>query len=88
MQGGLLKLMLGGLDGVARFITTHEQAQSNEFAIFISLMWSLLSSDLTSQNVIIFTTADVVPCGSRKRLPIHLHSANYIFWTFGITRFI
>ena len=37
-----------------------------EFAIFISLMWSLLSRDLNNQTLIILTAADDVPCGGRK----------------------
>ena len=54
-----------------------------EFAIFVSLMQSLLSRDLTNQNLFIFTAAGVVLCGGRKTS----HRAD-IFWSFGITEFI
>ena len=40
-----------------------------EFAIFISLMWSLLPKDLTNNNLFIFTAAGVVPGGGRKTSP-------------------
>ena len=53
-----------------------------EFAIFISLMWSLLPRDLTNNNLFIFSAAGVVQCGGRKRLPAHHHSADYIFWSY------
>ena len=36
----------------------------------------------------LFTAAGVVPCGGNKRLPVHHHSADYIFWSFGIIEFI
>ena len=32
----------------------------------------------------IFTAAVVMPCGGYKRLPVHHHSAGYIFWSFGV----
>ena len=64
-----LRPVLGGVSGVALFITGHEQTQKTEFAIFISLMWSLLPEDLTNQNLFIFTAAGVVPCGGRKTSP-------------------
>ena len=37
-----LKPLLGGVTGVAQVITSHEQTKKTEFAIFISLMWTLL----------------------------------------------
>ena len=55
-----------------------------EFAIFSFLMWT----NITNQNLFIFTAAGVVPCGGCKCLPIHHCSADYIFWSFGIIEFI
>ena len=40
-----------------------------EFAIYISLMWSLFPRNLTNQNLCIFTAAGIVPCGDRKTSP-------------------
>ena len=31
-----------------------------------------------------FNACGVVPCGGPKSLPVHRHSADYIFWTCGI----
>ena len=59
-----------------------------EFAIFISLMQSLLPKDLTILNVFTFTAAGIVPCGGRKTSPRNHHSAGYIFWSFEIIEFI
>ena len=40
-----------------------------DFAILISLIWSLILKDLTDQNLFIYTAAGVVPCGGRKTSP-------------------
>ena len=55
-----------------------------EFAIFSSLMWSLLPKTLSNQNLLISIVAGVVPCGAVKRLPAYHHSADYIFWPLGL----
>ena len=54
------------------------------YVIFVSLICSLLPKALHSGTVI-FTAAAVVPCGARKRLPVHHHSEDYIFWSCPIT---
>ena len=68
---------------VPLLITGHEQTQKTRFAIFISLMWSLLPKDLAI-NLFIFTAAGFVLCGTRKTSPVHHYSADYIFWSCGI----
>ena len=51
-------------------------------------MWSLLYSELTNQNLCIFTAAGFVPCGGRKTSSLHHHSVYNIFWSFGIIELI
>ena len=65
-----------------------KRLNNTEFAIFISLMKSLFPRDLTNQNLFIFTTAGIVPCGGRKTSPVHYLSAGYIFWSFEIVELI
>ena len=57
-----------------------------EFAIFISLIKSLLPKDLTNQNL---SSLQLMLCrvAAVKRLPVHHDSADYIFWSFGIIEF-
>ena len=59
-----------------------------EFAIFIYFIRSLLPRGQTNQNLFIFSAAGVVPCDGRKTSPVHYSSADYIFWSFGITECI
>ena len=59
-----------------------------ESDIFISLMYSVLPKALTIQNLFIFTAADVLRVAAVKCLPLHHHSADDIFWSFGITEVI
>ena len=47
--------MNGPGSAIAHFITGHEQTQSNEFVIFISLIWSLFPRDITNQKYFIFS---------------------------------
>ena len=58
-----------------------------EFAIFISLMSSLLLKDVTNRDLFIFTAAGVTPCGGRNTSP-RTYSAENIFWSFGIKEVI
>ena len=46
-----LKLVLKDVLTVAHFITGHERTQLNRVCRFISLLYSLLSKDLTIQNL-------------------------------------
>ena len=46
-----------------------DRRNKTEFAIYISLMWSLFPRNLTNQNLCIFTAAGIVPCGGRKTSP-------------------
>ena len=39
----------------------------------------IASKGFSFRTYFIFTAAGVVPCGGRKRLPVHHHSADYIF---------
>ena len=64
----LFKPVLGGVAGVAHFITGHVHTQL-ESSVFISLAYSLLPKALTIQNLLIFTAAGVVPCGGNKMAP-------------------
>ena len=43
--------MLGGIVRVAYFMNSHEQTQSNQVCWFHFLVYSLLSKDLTIQNL-------------------------------------
>ena len=61
--------MLGVVAGVAHSLLVMNGLGGTDFAILISLMWSLLPGDLTNQNSFIFTAADVVPCSDRKTSP-------------------
>ena len=51
------------------YLLAMKRLSKIEYAIFISLMWSLLQRDPTNQNLFIFTAAGVVPCGGRKTSP-------------------
>ena len=60
-----------------------------EFAFFfISLMWFLLPRDLANQNLFLFIAAVFCRVAAVKRLPVHYHSAEYNFWSFGIIELI
>ena len=50
--------MLGGVAGVSH-ITVMNRLNKTEFAIYSSLMWSLLPKDLTNQNIFPFLDGDV-----------------------------
>ena len=56
--------------------------------VFFSLKCSLLLEFLNFQNLFISTAAGVVPYGGREHLSVHHYNADYIFWSFGIIRFI
>ena len=49
-----------------------------EFAIFIALMWSLLPSELTNQNILNVTGLVLSRVAAVKRLLLHHYSAAYI----------
>ena len=51
-----------------------------ESAIFVSLMYSLLPEGLHSELFFISIAAGIVPYGAVKRLSVHHHSADYIFF--------
>ena len=53
-----------------------------ESAIFVSLMCSLLPKDLHSE--LILSSLMLCRVAAVKRLPVYHHSADYIFWSFGI----
>ena len=55
-----------------------------ESAIFVSLICSLLPEDLQSE--LILSSLQLVLCrlSAVKCLPVHNHSADYVFWPFGI----
>ena len=59
-----------------------------DFAVFVSLMCYFLPGDLHSK--LILSSLQLVLCHVRavKRLPVHHHSADYIFWIFGLTGLI
>ena len=84
----LLKPVLGGIASVAYFITCHELTQLN------SLLFSFLWCIPCFQRILLFRTylslLQLVLCrvAAVKCLPVHHHSADYIFWSFGITGFI
>ena len=70
---------------------TRNRLNTTESPIFIYLAYSLLPRDLTIQNLFFSTAAGVVPCVTVKHSPppsVHHHSADYIFWSFGINDFI
>ena len=55
-----------------------------ESASFVSLMCSLLPEDLYSE--LILSSLQLLLCrvAAVKRLPVHHHSADYIFWSFRV----
>ena len=56
-----------------------------EYAIFVSLMCSLLPEDLYSELVLSLLQLVLCRVAAVKRLPIHHHSTDHIFfWSFGI----
>ena len=59
-----------------------------EFAIFISLMRSLLPKDLTNQILFIVIAADVCRVAAVKCRPLHHYSADYIVWSFGTISYL
>ena len=56
--------------------------------MFFSLVYSLLLRALTYRNYL--SSLQLVLCrmAAVKRLPVHHHTADYIFWSFGIIEFI
>ena len=46
------------------------------------------SYKIDSNSFIRLRLHDVMLCGGCKCLPVHHHSADYIFWSFGIIEFI
>ena len=75
-----------GVDDVAHLITGHARLSKTEFAIFISLIWSLLPgiqlirTYLSSLQLVLCLVAAV------KRRPVYHYSADV--WSFGIIEFI
>ena len=59
-----------------------------KFAILVSLVRSMLLKDLHSE--LILASLQLVLCRMTeiKRFSIYHHSADYIFWSFGLIRFI
>ena len=66
------------------YISAHEQTQSDRVSYFRFLELFLASKGSSFRTYFIFTAAGVVPCGDRKRLPVHHYNAGYIFCSFGI----
>ena len=61
---------------------------TTESSIFISSLCSLLPKDLTTQKSLSLLVLVLCRVAVVKRLPVHHHSADYIFWSFGIVGFI
>ena len=68
-------------------VLVMNRLNTTESAIFIYLVYPLLPWDLTIQNLF---PLQMVLCrmAAVKRLPVHHHSVNYIFLSFGIIEFI
>ena len=56
----------------------------SESAIFVSLICSLLPEDLQSELILSSLQLALCRVSAVKCLPVHNHSANYVFWPFGI----
>ena len=59
-----------------------------ESAIFVSLICSLLPKDLHSELILSSLQLMLCRVAAVKRLPVYHHSADYIFWSFGIVGLI
>ena len=57
-------------------------------AVFVSLMCSVLPEDLHSKLILSLLQLVLCRVAAVKRLPVHHHSADYLFWSFGIIGFI
>ena len=68
-NGVLLKLVLGAWPVLHILVLVMNRLNTTESAIFIYSVCSLLSKDLTIQNLYTSTAAGVVPCGGRKTSP-------------------
>ena len=55
-----------------------------EFAIFVPLMCSLLPENLYSELILSSLKPVLCLVAAVKCLPVHHHSVDYTFWSFGI----
>ena len=56
--------------------------------MFVSLMCSLLPEASYSELILSSLHLGLCLVAAVKRLPVHHHNADYIFWSFGIIRLI
>ena len=68
-------------------ILVMNRLSKTECAIFISLMRSLLSKDLTNQNYLFSLQLVLCLVAAVKCLPVRHPSADYIFWSFEFIEF-